>query len=57
MTENIKQNSLGRIIENHKPTYLAFGKRMYHAGTRDLVTNEIFRRVEPSGKTIGEYMA
>ena len=28
---------------------------MYHS-MRDLITNEIFRRVEPSGKTMGEYL-
>lgn len=28
---------------------------MYHA-MRDILTNEIFRRVEPRGRTMGEYL-
>ena len=24
--------------------------------TRDMITNEIFRRVQPEGKTFGEYL-
>ena len=31
-------------------------KRAYHATSRDWVTNEIFRRVEPKRRTMGEYM-
>jgi hypothetical protein len=30
-------------------------KRSYHVYSRDWVTNEIFRRVEPKGRTMGEY--
>lgn len=37
--------------------YLPECKRMYHGGTRDWITNEIFRRVEPSGRTMGEVLA
>ncbi len=56
-TENIKQNAVGRIIEEHAPVYRADGgKREYHALTRGWIVNELFRRVDPAGRTIGEYL-
>jgi CubicO group peptidase (beta-lactamase class C family) len=56
-TENIKQNAVGRIIEGHAPTYTTSGvKREYHALTRGWIANEVFRRVDPAGRTIGEFM-
>ena len=30
-------------------------KRSYHACSKDWITNEIFRRIEPQGRTMGEY--
>ena len=30
--------------------------REYHAVTRGYILNEIFRRVEPSGRTMGEFL-
>ena len=56
-TENIKQNKIGALIEKEPLHYLPHGiKRVYHSVTRDLLTNEIFRRVEPQGRTMGEYL-
>jgi CubicO group peptidase (beta-lactamase class C family) len=57
-TENIKLNAVGRIIEAHAPTYSSDdgGKREYHALTRGWIVNELFRRVDPAGRTIGEYL-
>ena len=64
-TENIKQNKVGEIIETDTPYWLNEDKvndplnvseRTYHALTRDWITNEIFRRVEPQGRTMGEYL-
>ena len=64
-TENIKKNLVGEIIESDTPFWLSEEKRkdplnvderQYHAVTRDWITNEIFRRVEPNGRTMGEYM-
>lgn len=31
-------------------------KRIYHSITKDCILNEVFRRVEPEGRTMGEYM-
>lgn len=64
-TEAIKQNKIGQIIETDSPIWLSDEKisdpenareRYYHGTERDWVTNEIFRRVEPKGRTMGEYL-
>jgi CubicO group peptidase (beta-lactamase class C family) len=56
--ENIKQNVVGRIIEQHAPSFESpgGGKREYHALTRGWIVNELFRRVDPAGRTIGEFL-
>jgi CubicO group peptidase (beta-lactamase class C family) len=57
-TENIKQNAVGRIIEGQAPGYGPDGgsRREYHALTRGWIVNELFRRVDPAGRTIGEFL-
>jgi CubicO group peptidase (beta-lactamase class C family) len=55
-TENIKRNAVGEIIEQHPPRYPVHGKREYHALTRGWIVNELFRRVEPTGRTLGEFI-
>ena len=57
VTENIKKNKIGEIIEKDKqafwnPKY----PREYHDFSRGMIANEIFRRIEPDGRTMGEYM-
>ena len=55
-TENLKKNLQGELIEKQAPHPLPHGcKRIYHGFTRDCITNEVFRRVEPEGQTMGEY--
>ncbi len=59
LAENIKQNRVGRIIENH-PVKFRRGNgstREYHAVTRGWIVNEVFRRVDPGGRTIGEFLS
>jgi len=58
LTENIKQNSVGRIIEGHALKFSAgdANRREYHAITRGWIVNEVFRRVDPTGRTIGEFL-
>lgn len=59
LTENIKQNKIGELIEQHAQRF-AEGEnkqREYHAVTRGWIVNELFRRVDPQGRTIGEYLA
>jgi CubicO group peptidase (beta-lactamase class C family) len=58
LTENIKQNRIGSIIEAHSQKFRADGGsvREYHAVTRGWIVNEIFRRIDPAGRTIGEFL-
>jgi CubicO group peptidase (beta-lactamase class C family) len=58
LTENIKQNKVGQIIEGHPLRFPSGGanKREYHAITRGWIVNELFRRVDPAGRTVGEYL-
>jgi CubicO group peptidase (beta-lactamase class C family) len=55
-TENIKKNWAGKKIEEeefHNPLGI---KRLYHGDTKDIISNEIFRRVEPQHRTMDEYL-
>ena len=54
LRENIKKNAIGEVIARQKCQRQE--KREYHALTRGWIANEIFRRVHPEGKTIGEYL-
>jgi len=54
--ENIARNGVGRVIQEETPCWPESDKREYHAITRGFVAQEIFRRVEPSGRTIGQFL-
>lgn len=58
LVENIKQNRVGRLIEGHPQKYPKGGasRREYHGITRGWIVNELFRRVDPAGRTIGEFL-
>lgn len=58
LKENIKQNSVGSVIEGvgAKISKDYSKRRDYHALTRGWVVNELFRRVDPQGRTLGEYL-
>ena len=53
-TSALQQNSVGRVLEQH-PLRFPEGDspREYHTITRGWIVNEIFRRIEPSNKTLG----
>ena len=57
-SDSIKQNSIGKVIEglSAKIPNNPRERRNYHAMTRGWVVNELFRRVEPNGRTLGEYL-
>ncbi len=58
-TVNIKANAVGKVIEEMAPVFpdeRYETTREYHGLSRGWILNEIFRRVEPSGRTIGEYL-
>ena len=55
----IKNNVIGQIIESQKQAFRATGEgntREYHGITRGWIANEIFRRVDPEQRTIGEFL-
>lgn len=54
--DHIKENRIGKIIESQTQHYGEKSRREYHAVTRGWIANEIFRRVEESGRTIGEFL-
>jgi len=58
LADNIKQNRVGSIIEQQLQRFgLVDGnRREYHAITRGWILNEVFRRVDPAGRTIGEFL-
>ena len=58
LPERIKANRVGSIIEKQPQRFrsIASGRREYHAVTRGWIANELFRRVDPAGRTIGEYI-
>ncbi len=60
LPENIKRNSLGPCVEDaipRKPTSHPSGTdRAYHALSRGVILNEIFRRVDPKKRTIGQVL-
>lgn len=57
-TENLKANKVGSVIERETMDFMkdTTDPRLYHTLTRDLISNEIFRRVEEKGRTMGEYL-
>lgn len=56
--EQLKNNAVGSIIERQTQEYRAGlgNQREYHAITRGWIANEVFRRVEPNGRTMGEFL-
>ena len=58
LAENIRLNRVGQLIEGHPQRFRkAEGhRREYHSVTRGWIVNELFRRVDPAGRTIGEFL-
>ena len=55
--ENIKRSGgLSKIIEESKPAHVPGEKRAYHAVTRGWILNEICKRVDEKGRTLGEFV-
>ena len=57
-THRIKENAIGKYIEEHSQHFRDRARtvREYHALTRGWIANELFRRVDPQGRTIGEFV-
>jgi CubicO group peptidase (beta-lactamase class C family) len=58
LPENIKQNRVGKVVEGHPARWPKGNgnQREYHAVTRGWIINELHRRVDPAGRTIGEWL-
>ncbi|NRA00222.1 MAG: beta-lactamase family protein [Myxococcales bacterium] len=58
LRENIKKNNVGAVVEGHEARFPARqgNRREYHAITRGWIANELYRRVDPAGRTMGEYL-
>ncbi len=58
-TKNIKENRVGRVVEGHALRFRKGNRsrREYHAITRGWIVNEVFRRVDPQGRTMGEFLS
>ncbi len=59
LVKNIKENKVGKVIEGHPARFRKGNgsKREYHAITRGWIVNELFRRVDPAGRTVGEFLS
>lgn len=57
LTENLKHNRVGEVIEAQTARFPGPDgrRREYHAITRGWILNEIFRRVDERGRTMGEF--
>ena len=53
--ENIQKNVIGDIIEQSSCWNRPESTRTYHTFTKDMIANEVFRRVEPNKRTMGQY--
>jgi len=54
--EGIKKNLAGAKIAGLTSVWPRRGRREYHALTRGTLANEVFRRVEPRQRTLGEFL-
>lgn len=57
--DGIRKNILGEYLEHQKLQYPPEGSgttRQYHSLSRGFILQEIFRRVDPKKRTIGEYL-
>jgi len=56
--EQLRENAVGAVIERHEQKFRPGedNQREYHAITRGWIANEVFRRVEPAGRTMGQFL-
>ncbi|NKB99578.1 MAG: serine hydrolase [Pseudomonadales bacterium] len=58
LPEQLRDNSIAPIIEQQNQRFRkgTDSRREYHAITRGWIANELFRRVEPAGRTMGQFL-
>jgi len=55
--DNIKSNKIGQVLESHPLRFRRDTPREYHAITRGWIVNELFRRADPFGRTVGQFLS
>jgi len=56
LPENIKKNTIGQIIEREVPQHEPGARREYHYFSRGWIINEVVRRADPRGRTVGQIL-
>merc|ERR550534_1710860 len=54
--ENLRSNRVAQVLEKELPHWPGDCRREYHAITRGAVIQELFRRVDPKGRSIGQFL-
>merc|ERR1719453_1302929 len=54
---NIRRGRVSDIIAQQTPKHAPGAERIYHGVTRGWIVNEIVRRADPAGRTIGQFIA
>ena len=54
--ERIRQGAVSDIIASQVPEHPPGEQRVYHSITRGWIANEIVRRADPKGRTIGQFL-
>ena len=55
-TERLRQGALSKFISDQVPLTPPGSRQAYHAISRGWILNEVVRRVDPKGRTIGEFL-
>mmetsp|Transcript_29791 Transcript_29791/g.79191 ORF Transcript_29791/g.79191 Transcript_29791/m.79191 type:complete len:454 (-) Transcript_29791:150-1511(-) len=55
-TERVRSGSVTEVIAAQRPCHTPGEKRKYHALSRGWIVNEIVRRADPQGRTVGEIL-
>eukprot|EP00935_MAST-01C_sp_MAST-1C-sp1_P000563 g563.t1 len=56
LADRIRQGSMSALIAEQKPLHKPGAERQYHSLTRGWIVNEVVRRADEQGRTIGEFL-
>lgn len=54
--EAIQKNAIGKMLEDSEQKWHPKTTRTYHLLSRDIILNEVVRRVDPKKRTIGVFL-
>ena len=55
-TATLRSNLLGAQVESESYAWPPGSRREYHVISRGLIANEVVRRVDPRGRTVGQIL-